>query len=214
MKKDAPKYDKWLQSPSRFLSMTGYKIKDIQRLLPYFSSAHDTYLSKYELNGQKKRGGHRHVIYENSPLPNHAERLCFILLYIKHNPVQKVQAEMFGMEQRQCHTYIHGLQHILDLALTRTESMPAWTEKELESKLNSLANKELLHDGTEREIPRPRDEKAQKDQYSGKKKKHTIKNAILSTMMGMIIFVSPTYAMRIHDMKMTASYSVPSGSIL
>jgi hypothetical protein len=40
----------------------------------------------------------------------------------------------------------------------------------------------LLHDGTEREIPRPVDDELQKDRYSGKKKKHTFKNAVITVV--------------------------------
>jgi hypothetical protein len=208
------KYEKWLKEPTRFLSMTGYDIEAFQRLLPHFEVAHDGYLSRHEIDGTIKKRVRRFVIYQNSPLNNHAERLCFILFYIKHNPVQEVQAEMFEMDQGYCNAYIHGLQHILDLALLSHGSMPARTDKTLQIVLKTLENKEILHDGTEREVPRPQDETAQKDYYSGKKKKHAVKNAVIGTMVGFIIFVSQTYAGRVHDKRMAEDYTIPSGFIL
>lgn len=208
------KYEKWLQRPSKFISMTGYMPEDFQRLLPFFEEAHDGYLSRYEMNGQRKKGGRRYVMYQNSPLPSHAERLCFILFYLKHNPVQEVQAEMFDMDHRYCHTYIHGLRHILDLSLSKAGAMPSRSDEGLQSKIKELENKELIHDGTEREIPRPQNNDKQKDNYSGKKKRHTLKNAILASMTGIILFVSPTYEGRTHDLRMTASYSICSGTTL
>lgn len=51
---------------------------------------------------------------------------------------------------------------------------------------------ELIHDGTEREIPRPSDPDFQKEHYSGKKKKHTVKNAVITCMAGFILFTSLT----------------------
>lgn len=205
------KYEKWLSNPSRFLSMTGYSIDVFQRLLSFFEVAHDHYLRKYEMSGKAKSGFRRFVIYQNSPLPTHAERLCFILFYLKHNPVQELQAETFHMEQAQSNEYIHGLRKILGLALDRAGSMPARTNDELQDVLKELKINELVHDGTEREVPRPQDETAQKEQYSGKKKKHTVKNDFIATMFGTVLFVSQTCAGRVHDKRMAEQYSIPPG---
>lgn len=71
------------------------------------------------------------------------------------------------------------------------KAMPATTDEAFQTLANNLENKELLHDGTEREVPRPQDMDAQKALYSGKKKKHTVKNAVIATMLGMILYVSP-----------------------
>lgn len=208
------KYEKWLTIPSRFLSMTGYSVEDFQRLLPFFEVSHDRYLSRHEISGKVKSGFRRFVIYQNSPIPTHAERLCFILFYLKHNPVQELQAETFNMEQAQCNEYIHGLHKILDLALERSGNMPKRTDETLQSVLKELKIKELVHDGTEREVPRPQDEAGQKDLYSGKKKKHTVKNAFIATMFGTILFVSQTYAGRVHDKRMAEQYQIPAGFAL
>lgn len=208
------KYEKWLKNPSRFLSMTGYTIEDFDRLLPYFEHVHDEYLSKHEMNGKKKGGQRRFVIYQKSPLPSHAERLCFILFYLKHNPVQEVQADVFDMDQAQANAYIHGLHVVLKLTLARTQSLPARTDTGLQVALNNLEDKELLHDGSEREVPRPQHKEKQEEQYSGKKKKHTVKNAFIATMFGVILFVSPTYAGRVHDKRIAEGYQIPAGFTL
>ena len=164
------KYKSWLKNPSRFISMTGYTIEDFNRLLPYFEEAHDQYLSKHEISGKKKSGFRRFVIYQSSPLPSYGDRLCFILFYFKHNPVQEVQADLFDMEQGQANAYIHGLQTILNLALERAKCMPARTNAEFQTILKTFEDKELIHDGSEREVPRPQDKDLQENQYSGKKK--------------------------------------------
>lgn len=59
----------------------------------------------------------------------------------------------------------------------------------------------LLHEGTEREIPRPVDYDEQKEQYSGKKKRHTIKNAVHITTSCLILFVSQIVSGKTHDKK-------------
>ena len=58
---------------------------------------------------------------------------------------------------------------------------------------------DLIHDGTEREIPRPSDPELQKEYYSGKKKRHTVKNAVITCLAGFILFASLTVEGKMHD---------------
>ena len=96
--------------------------------------------------------------------------------------------------------------------------MPAQTDKELQLRLSEFCKegeKVLLQDGTEREIPRPVDEEEQKEKYSGKKKKHTVKNALVISAACTILFVSPTFSGRIHDKTIADNaYSIPEGFTL
>jgi hypothetical protein len=95
--------------------------------------------------------------------------------------------------------------------------MPAQTNKELQIRLSEFGKDEkiLLHDGTEREIPRPQDEDQQKEKYSGKKKKHTVKNALIISATCTVLFVSQTFNGRIHDKTIAdTAYSIPAGFTL
>jgi hypothetical protein len=165
-------YTKLTTRPIRFLALTGHTIEEFDALFPYFEDAHERYLSRYHVNGKPRTGPRRFTLYSNSPLPGIRERLIFILLYLKTNPIQEVHAEMFDMEQKQCNEFIHCFKKILDMALAEMDVMPAETQAGLEEKLEKLPveDRVLLHDGTEREVPRPVDEEKQKDNYSGKKK--------------------------------------------
>jgi hypothetical protein len=58
---------------------------------------------------------------------------------------------------------------------------------------------DLLIDGTERPIQRPKDDEKQKENYSGKKKMHTRKNIIISDKKKRIGYVSPTMSGKRHD---------------
>jgi len=72
------------------------------------------------------------------------------------------------------------------------------------------------HDGTERGIPRPQDSEDQKLYYSGKKKKHTVKNVLLIDEALNIIFLSDTVEGKMHDKKIADAtpYPLPPGSQL
>ncbi len=71
------------------------------------------------------------------------------------------------------------------------------------------SSKHLLHEG-EREIPRPQDPDAQQTHYSGKKKNHTIKHALVVNSLCLVLFVSATVTGKTHDKKLADThYSIP-----
>jgi hypothetical protein len=212
------KYLEWQGNPIRFRAMTGYDLCEFNALLPDFEAAHDEYLSRYTLNGKPRSGQRSHVLYANSPLPCHAERLAFILSYLKLNPLQEQHADTFSMTQKQCHEFIHGLNQILQRALQLAEVVPASSNEGLQEALSTgdlCRQNLLLHDGTEREVPRPVDDELQKDRYSGKKKKHTVKNAVIIAACCLIVYVSRTFSGSVHDKKIAdIDYTVPPGYTL
>ena len=195
-------YQKWLKNPVRFVAMTGYSIEQFSKLLPYFDKAHQQYFSRYDLKGNKKKELRKFVIYGNSPLPTVADRLAFILSFKKLNPIQEQQADSFDMTQKQCNEFIHSLSIVLENALRDACVMPAATAQQLTTHLEQTGDMLLLHDGTEREIPRPGEEEKQQEYYSGKKKKHTLKNAVIVTATCLIVFVGTTVSGAVHDKKL------------
>jgi hypothetical protein len=154
------------------------------------------------------------------------ERLVFILSYRKLNPLQEQHADLFDMQQKQCYEFVHGLKIILDQGLELASAVPAQTNTGLSDKLaemsaaalqqdNGATPVPLLHDATERDIPRPQDDQCQQDNYRGKKKKHPVKNAVVTTMLCLILFVSPTLAGSTHDKCLAdRCYSIPQGFTL
>lgn len=78
---------------------------------------------------------------------------------------------------------------------------PKLTRKEAEA---------LIVDCTEQPIYRPRTDAVQKDHYSGKKKRHTLKTEYLITMAGRIASLSASYPGSRHDLTVRrAGSSVP-----
>jgi len=204
------KYLDWQNSDTRFRAMTGYDLCEFNDLLPYFEESHDEYLSRYYINGKPRNGQRDHVIYANSPLPCVEERLAFILSYLKLNPIQEHHADTFSMTQKQCNAFVDGLHEILQRALKQAGVVPANSDKSLAEALSDEAfpeEKLLLHDGTEREVPRPVDDDLQKEMYSGKKKKHSVKNAVIIAACCLIVYVSRTFSGRIHDKTMVGEHS-------
>lgn len=172
-------------------------------------------MSEYEMSGKRRSGQRRSPsIYRNSPLPGIPDRLFFILVYLKNNPLQEYHAACFGMNQKHCNLFVHCLTKILRLSLEAMGLVPVETDSGLSARLSELSKDGhkpvLLHDGTEREIPRPADRDLQKERYSGKKKRHTVKNAVIITLSCLVVFVSHTVSGKTHDKKMADTmYSFP-----
>src|SRR5262245_24846198 len=74
----------------------------------------------------------------------------------------------------------------------------------------------FCHDGTERPMPRPTDATEQKTCYSGKKKRHMLKNLLLINTTLRIVFLSETAPGSIHDKRLAdmTPYPLPAGSQL
>ena len=74
----------------------------------------------------------------------------------------------------------------------------------------------FIHDGVERPIRRPSDKVDRELYYSGKKKRHTLKNVLIIDEFGSIHFLSDTYEGRVHDKCIAdeAGYTLPNASML
>jgi hypothetical protein len=56
-----------------------------------------------------------------------ADKLLFMLTYLKQHPIQEVQGQLFGMSQANANKWIHLLHPVLNLALAHQDLLPAHT---------------------------------------------------------------------------------------
>jgi len=161
-------YEQYAENAREFLALTGYTGVEFEALLPHFAQQYYEWMSQYRLDG-KPRGKRKHSDYQNSPLPTMAEKLFFILHYLKSNNLQSVQGALFGISQPKANLWIHCLHPILNQALAKLGELPAREMSEVEFDPEQAAV--YFHDGTERPIQRPKDPEKQRDYYSGKKKR-------------------------------------------
>jgi len=194
--------------------MTGHTVEEFQALLPAFQAQFERHVTLYRLDG-KQRTKRAYSSYKNSPLPTIEDKLLFILVYIKQGATQEMHAVLFGMQQPDANVWIHLLHPILNQTLAELGELPVRDATALDPEEEE---QDLIfwHDGTERPIPRPTDQDAQKMYYSGKKRQHTIKNILLINLFCRIRFLSPTCEGKKHDKKVAdeANYALPEGSSL
>ena len=124
-----PSYEEVTQRAGSLRSLTGLTEAEFQALLPHFEQALMTYMHDRTIDGQP-RTSRRYTTYGTCPLPTMADKLLFILTYLKQNPLQEVQGQLFGMSQSNANTWIHLLHPVLNQALADQELLPARTAAE------------------------------------------------------------------------------------
>ena len=124
-----PRDDEVTQRTGSLRAMTGLTEPEFTALLPHFERALAAYLQNRTIDGQP-RTSRRYSAYDNCPLPTIADKLLFILTYLKQNPIQEVQGQLFGMSQSNANKWIHVLHPVLNQALADQELLPARTTEE------------------------------------------------------------------------------------
>lgn len=209
-------YTKIAKNPKLFQSLTGLSLPAFAQLLPAFEKAYDADLMRRDAQKaevrQRQRGGGR-----QSTIPEMADKLVFILVYFRLYPVQVLQGFLFDLSQPQANDWIHRLTPILNEALGYEKQLPARRTKDIEAVLEACPGLEFMIDGTERPVRRPKDEAQQRAKYSGKKKRHTVKNNVITDKQtGKVKGLSATVDGRAHDKKLAdeQALSFPAGSKL
>jgi hypothetical protein len=193
-------YQSLHKNPKQFRSVSGLSHRDFTALHRDFAATWQHRMSSQTADEKPRR--RRYSIRSDSVLQTTEDMLLFILSYLKNNPTQEYHASQWGMTQSQSHPWLRRCLRVLQETLLRSDMIPARTNIELLERLESMTpaeRKGLRLDGTERPIERPCDDKKQREQYSGKKKRHTIKNLLLNTADKTVCFLSETFSGSVHD---------------
>jgi hypothetical protein len=171
-------FKKLRDKPTVLQQLTGLNPEGFFDLLPAFVQATQCLEQQAEVKRltprQRQKGGGRKPLLEDP-----ANRLLFILFYFRIYPVQRVQAVFFGMSQTPFCEWVHRLTPVLNMALGAEQHLPERRPARLQQVLRQCAGLEFIIDGTEQPIQRPKDKRRQCELYSGKKKRHTVKNVVI-----------------------------------
>lgn len=202
--------------PRIFQNFTGLTPAAFAALLPAFTCAYATLRQTRDaqraIPRRRQAGAGRHAI-----LLTPADKLLFILFYFKFYPTQEVQGFLFGISQPQANVWVHLLTPVLNTALGAEQHLPARKTRSVSELLEACPDLEFIIDGTERPIQRPSDAERQKQCYSGKKKRHTVKNIVISEKRTKKIKgLGRTRPGKTHDKSATddEAYQFPPGSTL
>ena len=100
------------------------------------------------------------------------------------------------MSQSKVSEWVSYLLPVLERSLQKMSFMP---QSGYQFKAPPQGVQYLLADVTERQVPRNVDNQNQQEDYSGKKKLHTVKNLAISDQRGYILFISGSHQGSTHD---------------
>ena len=180
---------------SKCRALTSLNQPEYDRLLSVFNRLVSQKLYCYTLKG-KPRKSKAFKESRNSSLYGSNSKLNFILMYIKENPNQSYQAYNFGISQAKVSEWVAFLTPVLETSLKQMSFMPATGDNYRPPQDN---HDFLLVDVTERQVSRRTDDDGQQEEYSGKKKLHTVKNLAITTPEGYITYLSNSYEGATHD---------------
>ena len=203
--------------PREFLAATGLRLAEFECLLPAFQAAYEhqyppdlTYEGKARQRGAG--GGAK------GTLLSFADKLLFILVYQKTNPLQVMHGLQVALSQSQANYWIQRLRPVVQHALRAMGQAPERDAQRVEMSALAFAGApNLAVDGTERRRQRPRDAATQKAHDSGKKKTHTDKNLLLiNAHTRKVVSLGPTLPGKTHDKKATddAQSAYPNNATL
>jgi hypothetical protein len=182
--------------------------KFVQQLTSVWEEAEN--LRKTRDGRQRSIGGGR-----SYKLLSLEHKLLVILLYYKAYFTQEFIGLMVGLDQGNISRLIQKMMPLLEqvadkeLATYLTKAKEEYEKMPTSQKVNSWQEfikkhpdlKDVATDATEQDIHRSEDYETQKEHYSGKKKRHTIKTQISSSRSGRILDVSASYPGSVHDTK-------------
>lgn len=129
--------------PREVLSLTSLTVEEFEGLLPRFEKEFQFYMSEWTLEG-KPREKRSYSTYRNCPLPTPADRLLFVLIYFKNNPVQALHGKLFGLPQGKTNMWLAVLMPVLRQTLGNLGESPARSVQALAERLEVLANPPLF----------------------------------------------------------------------
>jgi hypothetical protein len=188
-----------IQDERLFKALTGVSRTEFQQLLPVFTTSYqELQQEKYETEKatrQRQSGGG-----QKGKLPTMELNLFFILYYWKVYPTYDVLGFQFGLDRSKACTNVQALWPVLERTLEKLEVLPVRSFSSVEDLQAAFEGiQDLLIDATERSHYRPKDESEQRKKYSGKKKRHTVKNTVIAALSKGILFLGYTVAGSIHD---------------
>lgn len=200
--------ERLLKNERLTLALTGLNSKEFIDFLSVFAKAwREKKTEQHILNstGQRAIGGGRKGFLKSMP-----EKLFFILFYFKCYPTYDVLSFFFNCNRSNAFHRREELGVILESALGKKMVLPERQMRSVEDFLKAFPEaKEVFIDGTERPTQRPKDKDEQKNKYSGKKKRHTTKNIVITDKNKRIGFLSKTASGKEHDFTLLKEYAPP-----
>ncbi len=172
------RYIELRKKPRTFKSLVGVEVNEFDKILKKVTPLWD----KEVVGAYKRRGRNLKLSV--------GDLLLVLMMYYRSYITHEFLGHLFGVHNSRVSRLLSRLEPLV----IRVVSIKK------ERKLSREEVEVLLIDTTEQQINRPK--RKHKKHYSGKKKKHTLKTEIRTTIKGRIVGVSSTAPGSVHDFEM------------
>jgi len=188
-----------VRNERQFLALTGLSMKQFEELLNEFSSClevikHERYRKNRKARVRKPGGGRKGV------LTTPKQKLFFLLCFLKSYPTFDMLGFVFDISPSKAAENVKRLIPVLKMALKNLHVLPKRHFKEVVEFEQLVENAEhIIIDATERPHFRHQKPSQQRRHYSGKKRRHMVKNTVMSDQSKRVLFIGKTVAGSRHD---------------
>ncbi len=193
-------YDKLRRRPRAFRSLTGLSVDEFDALYGEVVDKIDSYdesrLNRRERERARGAGGqYRH---------DARNRLLMAMIWLRIYPTYDVLGFLFDLDKSNIGRNMTTVLAVLREALGDEIQWPdkSQRKRKMVEFMQEFPEVVAIVDATEQPIQRPKDDKTQKNHYSGKKKRHTLKTQVVVAPDGELMDVSPTVPGSQHDKKL------------
>ena len=182
-------YTKLAKKPEQFLRFTGITVAQFDFLTKQIQK-------QYTITERKRLSKKKRIRDIGAGRPfklSVRDRILMLLVYYRCYTSYDLLEYLFGIDASTVCRDIAKIEPAVERSIPIPSKLYADSKK-----INSIQQLEeffpeliAMTDGTEQPIPRPKDKRKRKTHYSGKKKKHTVKNQITINQKGEIIHKPP-----------------------
>ena len=189
--------EKLSKKPTLFLSFTGIPVDDFQILVHQMKETRPEYEKKRLNRPERKRvvGGGRQFRLSLE------EQLLLLLMYYRLYSTYALLGFLFNLDESNIYRNIAYIKPLFKQFLPLPQRVIPKREQlqDFGELLRWYPELRAVVDATEQAIPRPKDKEKQRQYYSGKKKRHTVKSQVTSNKQGLIVDVLSGVEGKRHD---------------
>jgi hypothetical protein len=199
------RYARLRLTPKICPALTGLTLEEFDRLAAEFAGARAR--TRAASTHTKKGRPRRRAAGAGAPSSLElTDRLLMALVWLRVYPTYELLGWLFALEKSNAWENVQDALAVLETLADFPFERPAADRAKLATPAAVIAafpEVKILIDGKEQPFQRPQGWDEQKPFYSGKKKRHTVKNQIICTPEGRIGGVSDTVPGSTHDLTMT-----------
>ena len=188
-------------NPKTFRGLTGLSIEEFDELYERFEPA----WVEAEFERLNRADRQRAVGAGNQYALGLRTQLLMVLFWLRLYLTMEAAGYFFDLHKsnvsRNGRRILQILRQVSDAEFEWPEPPKRGQGRSVEQAFRDHPDLFAIVDATEQPVQRPKDDERQRKHYSGKKKRHTYKNAILVNEQGLIRAISDTTAGSVHDIK-------------